>query len=356
MKIATILGARPQFVKAALLSRKLRGVHKEIIIHTGQHYSDNMSKIFFEEMGIPMPDYNLGIGSGTHGYQISNMIRRIEELLIKEKPDLVLLYGDTNSTLGGAIAARKLNLRIAHVEAGLRSYDKTIPEETNRVISDYVSDILFCPTKTAVENLKKENIKGKIYFTGDVMQDSAFYFSSPVFEKKPNVFVRLRIRKKDYILSTIHRPSNTDERGNLEKIIEAFLESKETIVFPVHPRTLKYLVEYGMLGKINNSNIKIIEPQGYLDFLLLERYAKKIVTDSGGIQKEAYFFRVPCITLRDKTEWVETVKTGWNLLAGVNKNRIKSAIRKFNPPKKSYLNIFGNRDAVGKTIKIINSL
>ena len=257
MKIVTILGARPQFVKAALLSKKLREKHEEIIIHTGQHYSDNMSKIFFDEMGIPKPDYNLEIGSGSHGYQISRMIFEIEKLLLEIKPNLVLLYGDTNSTLGGAIASKKLNLKIAHVEAGLRSYDKTIPEETNRVVSDYVSDILFCPTKTAMSNLRKENIKGKAYFIGDVMLNTAFYFSGKDFEKSPNVFSRLGIKKKDYILSTIHRPSNTDDKDNLRNILEAFLESKEKIVFSVHPRTMKYLEEYGILKKIQNSNIKL---------------------------------------------------------------------------------------------------
>jgi len=322
MKIATIVGARPQFIKMAPVSKKLRKHFDLIVVHTGQHYDYEMSGIFFEQLNIPEPDYYLGVGSGTHGYQTGEMLKKIEKVLIKEKPKLILVYGDTNSTLAGALAAVKLHIKVAHVEAGLRSFDKEMPEEINRVLTDHVSDYLFAPTKTAVKNLRNEGIRSGVYLTGDVMYD-ALLDSIKIARKNSKVLDRLGLKPKEYLLATVHRAENTDNQKNLENIIKAFIESDELIVFPAHPRTQKYLKAYGLVKKIKNaSNIILIPPMSYLDMLILEANAKKILTDSGGVQKEAYFLKVPCITLRERTEWVETVEDGWNVLVGADKEKI----------------------------------
>ncbi len=353
MKVATIVGARPQFIKMAPVSRELRKHFDEIVIHTGQHYDYEMNKIFFEQLNIPEPDYYLGVGSGTHGYQTGEMLKRIEEVLIEEKPDLVLVYGDTNSTLAGALAAVKLHIKVAHVEAGLRGFDKKMPEEINRVLTDHVSDYLFAPTETAIKNLHREGIKDGVYLTGDVMYDALLH-NIKIARKKSRILDKLGLRPKEYMLATVHRAENTDNRKNLESIIDAFIESNELIVFPAHPRTQKYLKTYGLMKKIEKAtNIILIPPVGYLDMLVLEENARKILTDSGGVQKEAYFLKVPCITLRDRTEWVETVEDGWNILVGANKGKILKAIAEFEPRRETYEYKFGEGDSSRRIVAIL---
>jgi UDP-GlcNAc3NAcA epimerase len=348
MKIVTVIGARPQFIKAAVVCKALREEHTEVIIHTGQHYDDNMSKVFFEELSIPKPDYNLNIGSSNHGCQTGNMLISIEALLEKEKPDYVLVYGDTNSTLAGALSASKILIPVIHVEAGLRSFNKAMPEEQNRILTDHISNILFAPTKTAVDNLSKEGIIKGVYNVGDVMYDSVLHFAK-VAEEKSDIMDTLNLNKEDYVLATMHRAENTNNFNRLKNIIEAFNESEEKIILPLHPRTQKYINEYGLtFGK----NIKIIESVGYLAMLMLEKNSKKIVTDSGGVQKEAFFFDKPCITLRNETEWIETVENGWNIIVGADKVKIKDAILNFkcSKPKEGH---FGFGDAAKKIVDII---
>ncbi|SDD94695.1 non-hydrolyzing UDP-N-acetylglucosamine 2-epimerase [Riemerella columbipharyngis] len=321
MKILTILGARPQFIKAGSISREIakHNTIKEIIVHTGQHYDANMSNIFFEEMKIPKPDYFLGIGGKSHGAMTGQMIEKIEEVALKENPDWIMVYGDTNSTLAGAIVASKLHIKLAHIEAGLRSFNMKMPEEINRILTDRVSQILFCPTKTAVDNLLKEgfeNFECKIVNSGDVMQDGAMFYSTLM--QKPPFDI-----EKDFILCTIHRAENTDSLSRLKNIFEALNEiSKETqIVLPLHPRTKKIVEEKG----VNISdNILIVEPLGYLQMVWLIGHCKLVMTDSGGLQKEAFFFKKPCITLRDETEWIELVEHKFNVLAGADKDKIIS--------------------------------
>lgn len=327
MKIVTVIGARPQFIKAAAVSNKLRKNNEEILIHTGQHYDNNMSDIFFEELGIPKPNYNLSIGSGNHGYQTGKMLIELEALYIKEKPDIILVYGDTNSTLAGALAASKLLIPIAHIEAGLRSFNMNMPEEQNRVLTDHISKYLFAPTDTAINNLKNENITKNVYNTGDVMFDAIKLFKEKALETS-SVLKDNNINPNEYILSTIHRAENTNDINRLTNIINALNESEKNVVLPLHPRTHKFINDYGL--KINN-NIKIIEPVGYLDMINLENNSQKIVTDSGGVQKEAYFLQKPCITMRDETEWIETVENGWNTIVGSNKEKILDSIINFNP-------------------------
>ena len=341
MKIVSVVGARPQFIKASPVSKELRKKHHEILIHTGQHYDFELSQLFFDELKIPEPDYNLGVGSASHGEQTGEMLKRIEEVLLKENPDFVLVYGDTNSTLSGALAAVKLHIPVGHVEAGLRSFDKSMPEEVNRVLTDHCSTLLFAPTKTAVENLKKEGITDGVYFTGDVMYDALSECVDS--SKNSKILEQLDLKPKNYLLATIHRPSNTDNPINLKNILGAFSEVKETIVFPVHPRTEKFITVHRLDNKIKD-NVILTKPLGYIEFICLEKNAKKILTDSGGVQKGAYWFKVPCITLRDTTEWVETVKDGWNVLVGANKEKIIKMVNEFEPEGKQK-NVFGDGKA-----------
>ena len=364
MKIVTVLGARPQFIKAALLSKELRKNNHEIIIHTGQHYDFEMSNIFFKEMGIPDPDYNLGVGSASHSQQTAEMMLKLEKCFISLNPDLILLYGDTNSTLAATITAAKLEIPIAHVEAGPRMFDKSVPEEMNRIITDHLSTVLFAPTEKSVNNLKNEGIKEGVYLTGDVMFDLFLYFSKKA-DGSSDILKNLSLEKKNYILTTIHRARNTDIKENLEAITEAILDisTKKTIIFPVHPRTRKFLRKYGFYDSLNkNPNIKLIKPVGYLDMNILTRNAQKIVTDSGGLQKEAYYAKVPCITLDTATGWQETVEEGWNILLEefkdekfIEKDTIIKKIINFQAEGK-YRNIFGDGNSVNKICKIINSL
>jgi UDP-GlcNAc3NAcA epimerase len=350
MKIASIVGARPQFIKCAPLSKELRKGHHEVLIHTGQHYDYEMSKLFFDQLGISKPDYNLGVGSASHGKQTGEMLMELEKVLLEEKPDFVLVYGDTNSTLAGALAAVKLHIPVGHVEAGLRSFDKTMPEEVNRILTDHASDLLFSPTNTAVDNLRSEGITRGIHLTGDVMYDVLRY--STKIAKKSGVLEEFDIRAKGYVLTTIHRPSNTDDATNLSNILEALSESGENVVFPIHPRTLNLIKKHRLERKIKK-NVFITKPVGYFDFIWLELNAKKILTDSGGIQKEAYILKVPCITLRENTEWIETVEDGWNVLVGSNKEKIRDAMETFRPKGKQR-NVFGDGNACKKIKKIID--
>ncbi len=350
MKIVSIVGARPQFIKCAPVSKELRKNHQEILVHTGQHYDDEMSKLFFDELDIPKPDYNLGVGSGLHGEQTGKMLIEIEKILLDEKPDFVLIYGDTNSTVAGALAAAKLHIPVGHVESGLRSFDRSMPEEINRVVSDHVSDILFVPTQTAQINLQKEGITKGVFNTGDVMYD-ALLSNIEIVEKHSKILSKLKLKSRDYLLATVHRPSNTDSKKNLENILSAFSKIEKNIVFPAHPRTLKYIEKYNLKDKVGE-NVILIKPVGYLDFLMLEKNSLKILTDSGGIQKEAYMLKIPCITLRENTEWIETVRDGWNDLVGADEQRIINAVHSFSPKKKQN-NYFGDGNASKKIKEII---
>jgi len=322
MKLCTIVGARPQFIKAATVSRVIASTAgiDEIIIHTGQHYDNNMSGQFFEELSIPKPSYNLNIGSGSHGKQTGHMLSEIESVLIKEKPDIVLVYGDTNSTLAGSLAAAKLNISVAHVEAGLRSFNRKMPEEINRIMTDHLSSLLFAPTVNSYEQLIKEGINPEqIFNVGDVMYDATIYYNE-YNSKRETIVDKLNLKKNQYCLATIHRAENTDDAMRLKNICNAFIElSKDIeIIFPLHPRTREALNKLQIMSSLRG-NITIIEPIGYLDMLAIERSAKFIVTDSGGVQKEAYYNQVPCITLRSETEWIESVKSGWNILCPTEK-------------------------------------
>lgn len=351
MKIASIVGARPEFVQLAPLSEELKKEHKEIIIHTGQHYDIEMSKLFFNELNISKPNYNLKVGSGGHGYQTGEMIKRIEDVLINERPDLVMVRGDTNSTLAGALAAVKLHIVTAHVEAGMRSFNRKMPEEINRVLTDHCSDLLFASTETAVVNLQNEGIVRGVYNVGDVMFD-ALLRNKKIAENKSNILQKLGLTKKEYCVLTIHRQENTDNKKILKNIFDALISSEKQIIFPVHPRTKKYLKEYDLWNIVNESNIKVIKPLGYLDFIKLVSCSKKVLTDSGGLQKEAYFLTVPCITLREETEWVETVKDGWNVVVGYDRAKILDAIFNFSPDGDQH-NYFGNGDAAKKIVDIL---
>ena len=321
MKIASIIGTRPQFIKCAPISKELRKYHQELLIHTGQHYDFEMSKLFFDQLGIQEPDYNLGVGSGNQGEQTGKMLIEIEKVLLKEKPNFVLVFGDTNTTLAGALAASKLHIKVGHIEAGLRSFDRRMPEETNRVLTDHCSDLLFCPTETAVKILGTEGIEKGVYLTGDVMVD-ALKENIKIAEQKSMILDQLSLKQEEYYLATIHRPENTDAFCVIEKI-----------VFPCHPRTEKLLKQFGLWDMLTKK-VKVMKPIGYLDMLMLEKNAKKILTDSGGVQKEAYILKVPCITLRENTEWVETIEDGWNVLAGANKEKIFKKANDFEPEEK----------------------
>ena len=321
--VVTIIGARPQFIKAAAVSRTLREHAREVLVHTGQHYDGNMSQIFFDELEIPPPEYNLGIGSGGHGVQTGAMLAAIEGVLLKEKPSLVLVYGDTNSTLAGALAAAKMHIPIAHVEAGLRSYNRNMPEEVNRVLTDHVSQLLFCPSETAIANLAAEGVTKGVHLVGDVMYE-ALMCAVTHARNKSDIMDRLGLVPGGYALATIHRAENTDDPVRLNRIMMALREiaCDLPVVFPVHPRTRLKFQGLSPAKLSKRSDLRLLEPVGYLDMVRLEAGASVILTDSGGIQKEAYWLRVPCVTLREETEWVETVRQGCNVLVGADSARI----------------------------------
>jgi UDP-N-acetylglucosamine 2-epimerase len=321
MKILTVVGARPQFVKAAAVSRVARQTHTEVLVHTGQHYDREMSGLFFEELGIPRPDYELGVGSGSHGWQTGQMLIALEEVLTRERPDWTLVYGDTNSTLAGALAAVKLGLPVAHVEAGLRSFNRSMPEEHNRVLTDHCSDLLFCPTASAAEQLRREGVTRGVRVVGDVMYDAALRFAQ-IARERSDILARLDVVPKQYALTTLHRPYNVDDPARLSEVLAGLAQLDMPVIFPVHPRTRSRLP-----SGIDAPRVRLIEPVGYLDMLTLEQNADLILTDSGGVQKEAFFFATPCITLRPETEWVETVEAGWNRLAWGDGEAIVAAAR-----------------------------
>ena len=329
MKIAQIVGARPQFIKLAPLSREVRKRHQEIIIHSGQHYDRQMNEVFFQDLDIPAPDYYLNVGSGSQSIQTANILSALEPVLIEEKPELAIVYGDTNTTLAGALAAAKLGIKTAHIEAGLRSYNKSMPEEINRIVADHLSDILFAPTETAWQNADKEGLKRKTFLVGDIMVDSLSCGIRKA-EKTSKAISTLPLEDQNYCLLTLHRPYNVDDPDNLYHILSGLDALQQLIIFPVHPRTLN------ILNNMKNnrfSNIRLIEPQAYLDFLLLMKHSRMIFTDSGGIQKEAYILQKPCVTLRPETEWVETVQSGWNLLLPVFSRDFPFAVNNFKTPE-----------------------
>ncbi len=331
MRVTTIVGARPQFVKAAVVSRALAvldGLIDERIVHTGQHFDDNMSEVFFREMRIPRPAVSLGIGGGAHGQMTGRMLESIEQVLVADRPDWVLVYGDTNSTLAGALAAAKLHIPVAHVEAGLRSFNRRMPEEVNRVLTDHVSSLLFAPTATAVTNLSAEGVAGHmVQQVGDVMFDAMLHYRTRA-QGSSDVLSRLELDPHRYVLATVHRAENTDDPSRLAAILAGLSALSEVapVILPLHPRTAKLLAVDGRLGSLSG-RIRAIDPVGYLDMVMLESYAGLIATDSGGVQKEAFFCGVPCITLRDETEWVELVKCGANVLVGADAQRIASVGR-----------------------------
>ncbi len=328
MKIVSIVGTRPEFIQAAPVSLALRREHHEVLVHTGQHYDDAMSRIFFEDLDLPAPDYHLGVGSGPHGRQTGEMMAGLEEILQKERPDLVIVRGDTNSTLAGALAAVKLHIPLAHIEAGERSFNKHMPEEINRLVTDRVADLHFCITRRAVKHLAREGITEGIFFVGDVMLDAARLYLPRALERAPALLERLGVQPGGYLLATVHRAGNTDDPGRLAGIMAGLNAIPEPIVFPVHPRTRQAIARYGVPAA---PHIRMIEPVGYLDMLALEAHARMILTDSGGVQREAYFLGIPCLTLREETELMETVEVGWNRLVGTDPRRIVEGWRFFRP-------------------------
>jgi len=350
MRIVSVVGARPEFIQAAPISRVLRTNHQEILVHTGQHYDYLMSQAFFDELDIPAPDYNLEVGSGSHAQQTAAILSGMEQVLLKEQPDLVIVRGDTNSTLAGALAAAKLHILIAHVEAGERSYDRQMPEEINRLVADRLADIHLCASLTAVERLAAEGITNCVQWVGDVMLD-AMLQNRPVARRRSDILARLDLKPRRYALVTIHRAANTDNPENLKQIVSALNRVSETVVFPAHPRTRKAL---GNIQAHFQDHVKLVDPVGYFDMLILEEHARLIATDSGGVQREAYFLEVPCLTLRDETEWVETVQVGWNKLVGVQPDRVVESWFGFAPPSE-HPPIFGDGMAAQHIVKCIAS-
>ncbi len=362
MKIITVVGARPQFIKAAAVSRAFAKSNQagqgpsmdERIVHTGQHYDDNMSKVFFDELHIPRPAVNLEVGSGPHGRQTGAMLERLERILLEETPDCVLIYGDTNSTLAGALAAVKLHIPVAHVEAGLRSFNRRMPEEINRIVADCVSTLLLCPTTTAVENLANEGVTRGVHPVGDVMYDSVL-FNTRLAEQKSDVLAQWNLRPKSFYLATIHRAENTDDPDRLTGILDAFGKVDREILLPLHPRTRKTLGEG--LERLGGA-VRVVDPMPYLDMIMLERNARLILTDSGGVQKEAYWFGVPCVTLRDETEWVELVEAGCNRVVGAKAETILAAVSEFEAagcslPTDRPKDLYGDGDASEKIVRIL---
>ncbi|MGB8319239.1 MAG: UDP-N-acetylglucosamine 2-epimerase (non-hydrolyzing) [Ignavibacteriaceae bacterium] len=348
-KILSIVGARPQFIKYGPLGEKLKQKFDERLLHTGQHYDRNMSGLFFEELNIAEPDINLEVGSYPHGKQTALMLEKIEDELLRFKPDLVIVFGDTNSTLAAALASVKLHIRTAHIEAGLRSFNKEMPEEINRILTDHCSDLLFCPTETAVENLKKENIDKGIFFSGDIMYE-AFLENQKIAEIKSDILNKLGLKRESYLLATLHRAENTDNIENLRNIIGAFNEIDRIIILPLHPRTKKIINENNI--KVN-ANIRSIEPVGYLDLLSLLQNCKKVLTDSGGLQKETFFANKFCKTLRNETEWVETLKENRNVLCGTDPEKIKKEALKEEGSFKQNYYPFGDGNTSEKIISVI---
>ncbi|MFA5029977.1 MAG: UDP-N-acetylglucosamine 2-epimerase (non-hydrolyzing) [Patescibacteria group bacterium] len=353
MKIVSVVGARPQFIKLAPLSKQLKKKYNEIIIHTGQHYDIEMSQNFFDTLQIPKPNINLNIGSATHGEQTARMLEALEKNFIKIRPSLVIVYGDTNTTMAGALAAAKLHIPIAHIESGMRSFNKHMPEEINRIVTDHVSDLLFCSTQQPVQWLMKENITENVFMVGDLMID-ALRNNVKIASKKSKILNKFSLQPKTFNLATIHRAENTDDKKRLKKILTAIIRSNYPTIFPIHPRTRKMIHLYGLQKLLTSKTIIPTEPIGYFDMLVLEKNAHLILTDSGGVQKEAFFFKTPCITMRDETEWVETTKQKWNILSGANEKIITRLLHTF-PKPKSYHPVYGDGKTASKILEIINN-
>jgi UDP-GlcNAc3NAcA epimerase len=354
IKFLLIVGARPQFIKAASVIYELRGRYPYQLLHTGQHYDDNMSAIFFNELGIPEPDVNLGIHSTSPGAQIGAMMAGIEAHITRERPEQILVFGDTNSTLAGALASTVGGIRLAHLEAGLRSYNRRMPEEMNRVVTDHVSDLLFCPSQTAVDNLAKEGIMENVHLVGDLMMDM-LRISKEQAKENSTILTQLRLAEKGFLLVTIHRAENTQDKSRLKDLVQALLGIQEQVVLPIHPRTRKALEQFGLVKELRldgDANLRIVDPLGYLDMVRLVSAARMVLTDSGGLQKEAYWLGVPCVTLREETEWVETVRAGWNLLAGTDVPKITHAVRDFTPPKERP-SLYGDGYAAKRCVEIM---
>ena len=360
IKIATIVGARPQFIKAAAISRAITKHNKvktdgfcpidEIILHTGQHYDYEMSAVFFKELGLPDPAYHLSVGSGNHGFQTGMVMQKLEDRLMKIKPDLVIVYGDTNSTLAGGLTAAKLKIPVAHIEAGLRSFNRNMAEEINRVLTDHISSWLFCPSELAVQNLASEGIHNGVFMVGDVMYDVCLWHQQRV-NKHHNLLLEFGLRPGRYALATIHRAENTDDYERLSSIfkgLQQVVSEGTQVVLPLHPRTKKMLKSFSLTYQ----NIKTIPPVSYEEMLCLEQNAKAILTDSGGIQKEAYWLKVPCVTLRDETEWVETLETGWNIIAGVEPDLIAETVKR-EVPNGNHPKLYGDGDTADKIIQTL---
>lgn len=356
MKIVTVVGARPQFIKAAAFSRALRtpegSAIQELMLHTGQHHDEMMSGVFFEELGMAAPKWNLGVAGGSHGAMTGRMLAEIETVLVAEAPDYVLIYGDTNSTLAAVLAASKLHIPVAHVEAGLRSFNMRMPEEVNRIVADRLSSLLLCPTTTAVEHLAREGMTGGVHLVGDIMYDAALHFAALAAPRTGPLFEKLKISRGEYILATIHRAENVDHPEKLRSILRGLAAAADLkkVVFPVHPRTRARVRESGAEFP---ANVEIIDPVSFLDMVILEKNASLIITDSGGVQKEAFFYGVPCVTVREESEWMETVASGWNILAGADADKLVAAIAAHQTRQREAVSPYGSGDAAMKILGLL---
>jgi len=348
VKVVTVVGARPQFIKAAAFSRALRREHTEVLVHTGQHYDPALSDVFFRELDLPQPDHHLGVGSASHGRQTGQMLERLEPVLEREAPDWVAVFGDANSTLAGALAAAKLRLPLVHIEAGLRSGDRSMPEEINRIVADHCADLLFAPTETGMAHLAREGLAARAHLTGDIMYDSLLQHL-PLAEERSGIMERLGLRPGGYALATVHRAANTDDLAAFERILDALALLGEPVIFPMHPRARLALASSDLETA---QNVQVIEPVGYLEMLALERNARMVLTDSGGVQKEAYLLGVPCVALREETEWPETLAGGWNVAAGSDPERILEAARRPRP-RGEPRQMFGDGHAAERMVKLL---
>jgi UDP-N-acetylglucosamine 2-epimerase len=355
VRLLTLVGNRPQFVKAAAVSRRLRERHEEVLVHSGQHYDDELSAVFFRELDLPAPDHQLGVGSTSDAEQVTAIMHALEPITAELEPDLLLVYGDTNTTLAGALGAARLGLRLAHVEAGMRSFDDSMPEERNRILTDHLSELLLCSTQTALENLDAEGVTGRVRLVGDVMADVTLIMRT-IAEERSDALERLRIIPGSYLLVTVHRAGNVDQRAQLEQLVEILESLPLKAIFPVHPRTHARLEAAGLLERLRaRADLKLTPPLGYLDFLKLLSHAHAVLTDSGGVQKEAYLLSVPCLTLRDTTEWVETVELGWNRLVGLDRERVLGALATLERPP-HHPDLYGGGRAGERVVAAINEI